>query len=216
MSPSLDILEMDEVTIKVENLSHSFNNGVVFKNVSFSVDKNSPLAITGPNGSGKSTLLKIITGLIRPLNGNVTFTLKGKTLNESDKKNMIGLFAPYVNLYDELSGLENISYFHKLRTKERSDLQALMRKVGLENSAEKPFKSYSSGMKQRLRLAFALSVNPLFLIMDEPTTNLDEEGYEVVSSVIGEQLSKGILIIASNLKSDLRHCVQTINIGDFK
>lgn len=129
---------------------------------------------------------------------------------------MIGLFAPYVNLYDELSGLENISYFHKLRTKERSDLQALMRKVGLENSAEKPFKSYSSGMKQRLRLAFALSVNPLFLIMDEPTTNLDEEGYEVVSSVIGEQLSKGILIIASNLKSDLRHCVQTINIGDFK
>ena len=207
---------MEELKLSAENISHSFNSGTVFRNLSCTVEKDSPLAITGSNGSGKSTLLKIISGLLNPAKGKVTITESGKLRNIHEEKTLISLYAPYINLYDELTGLENLRYFHRLRFSDDTNYSLLLEKVGLKNSADKIYKSYSSGMKQRLRLAFAISGEPKILLMDEPTTNLDEAGSEIVLQVIQEQLNRGILVVASNVSSDLMFCTNKLDIEDYK
>ena len=207
---------MDELKLTAENISHSFNSGVVFKSVSFSVETNSPLAIIGGNGSGKSTLLKIISGLLSPVKGEIGFYISGQTQDIHLNKKLLSLYAPYINLYDELTGIENLRYFHRLRFSEDTDYKALLKKVGLEKSKDKLYKSYSSGMKQRLRLAFAISGETKFLMMDEPTTNLDESGAAIVHDVMKEQVKRGVLIVASNVKSDLAYCNSELNIEDYR
>lgn len=207
---------MQELKFSAENISHSFNSGNIFRNVSFTVDKNSPLAITGSNGSGKSTLLKILSGLLSPVKGKVIISDSEKQIDIQVDKTTVSLYAPYINLYDELTGVENLRYFHRLRFSQDTDYNLLLRKVGIENSAHKLYKSYSSGMKQRLRLAFAISGEPKILLMDEPTTNLDEAGSEIVNNVIQEQLNRGIIIIASNVSSDLKYCKSNLDIEDYK
>jgi heme exporter protein A len=131
-------------------------------------------------------------------------------------KHHIGFVSPYLNLYDEFTALENLQILSSIRTAARQNderIKELLMLVGLWNRRDDVVGTYSSGMKQRLKYAFALLHNPAVLILDEPTSNLDTEGIDVITQIIQEQKKANILIIATNDKEEAHWCEQQIQIG---
>ncbi|UCC78338.1 MAG: ABC transporter ATP-binding protein [Candidatus Zixiibacteriota bacterium] len=197
----------------MRGLAKSYPGRPVFKDINAVVDGGNLLIVTGPNGSGKTTLLRIICGLIRPTRGSATLALNDRELRGIEIRRYIGLVSPDLVLYDELTALENLYFFGNiagLRFSE-TDLENRLRRVGLDKRGNDKVGSYSSGMKQRLKYCLALLRNPELLLLDEPTSNLDDEGKALVSEVIKSH--KGIAVIATNEKSELDYGDQIIRLG---
>jgi heme exporter protein A len=213
---------MSNVSLKCSSLEKSFLNKVIFKNVNLDFVKGDSVAITGRNGSGKSTLLKVLANLIQPNKGKVVVLDDGKEVI-SDKVHMhLGMIAPYINLYDELTAYENLEFFFDLKCKsdkysdKKERIKYLLDKINLYGRRNDDVKNYSSGMKQRVKLAFAIINDPEILLLDEPRTNLDVEGIDLVYKVAEEQKKNGILILATNEPEDTSLCSRIISIEDYK
>jgi heme exporter protein A len=210
------------VSLKCENLEKRFLSKIIFSGVNFTLNTGSSIAVTGRNGSGKSTLLKIISNLIKQNKGKIILTVSGKDITDEKRYEHLGMIAPYINLYDELTAFENLEFFYGLKCEDKGAkykldyISALFEKINLYNRRNDLVKNYSSGMKQRLKLGFAILNEPLVLLMDEPRTNLDREGIDLVYSVAEAQKSRGILIIATNESGDTRLCAETLNVESHK
>jgi heme exporter protein A len=209
------------IELKCDVIGKNFGNKTIFSNLSFNLTTTQSLVVTGRNGTGKSTLLKILAALIKPDFGKYSMSIDGLEIEKKSFYKNIGMLAPYINLYDELTGYENLILFGKLRNpnfkKEDEDrILELLNKVNLYNKRNEFYRNYSTGMKQRLKLAFAIQHYPLILILDEPRTNLDIEGVNIVTEIIEEQKKFGIVIIATNDLDDINLCEEKINIEDFK
>ena len=191
---------------------------LIFKDISFKLNSPQIFGISGPNGSGKSTLVKIIANIISPSSGKLYQNLNGDEIKPEKLHNHIGLVSPYLVLYDEFTAYENLNYFSEIRdisfNKERVD--ELLNKFLLFNRRDDFVKTYSSGMKQRLKFIFALMHSPQLIILDEPTSNLDDEGKEVVYELVKGEGSRNIVIIASNEKTDLSFCDGLIDLKEHK
>lgn len=207
---------MNPLTLKCENLAHSFYGKTLFKNLDLELSSGDSLAITGKNGSGKSTLIKIIANLLHPARGKVTLNAGEKDVPREDFYMHAGMAAPYLNLYDELTGQENLQFFSSLKNGNPSSIEPLLKKANIYDSRNKSVKNYSSGMKQRLKLCFALLNNPQVLLLDEPMTNLDVEGDDFVRSMAADQKERGILIVATNSIDEAALCSKNINVEDFQ
>lgn len=207
---------MNPVTLKCNNLRHSFSGKTLFNDLSFTLSSGSSLAVRGRNGSGKSTLLKIVSNLLQPVSGIILLEVDDKSVPRNDFHRYAGMSAPYISLYDELTGQENLEFFAGLKNVSRANIEPLLKRAGIFDSRNKSLKNYSSGMKQRLKLCFALLNEPQVLILDEPMTNLDSEGNEFVRSIAEEQKQKGILIIATNNPDETELCSETLNVEDFR
>lgn len=190
--------------LSASKIKKVFNRRVIFQNISFSVQRHQTLLVTGKNGSGKSTLVKIVSNVLSPTAGKITVsTPDGK---ETDiHSSQIGLVSPYLQMYDEFSAEENLRYALSIRgtVAETSRIHDLLRKVFLFNRKDDPVRTFSSGMKQRMKYAFALAHKPSILILDEPTSNLDVDGIAMVKQIMSEQQENGILIVATNDLSDV-------------
>ena len=207
---------MSPISIIAQGLSKDFNRSAVFKDISFSLSSPASLSITGRNGAGKSTLSKILAGLLSSTRGTIAYSVHGKQIGIEEFKHYIGFVSPYLNLYDEFTALENLQILSSIRTAARQNderIKELLMLVGLWNRRDDVVGTYSSGMKQRLKYAFALLHNPAVLILDEPTSNLDTEGIDVITQIIQEQKKANILIIATNDKEEAHWCEQQIQIG---
>jgi len=210
------------VSLKCENLEKRFLSKLIFREVNFTLNNGSSIAVTGRNGSGKSTLLKVIANLIKQNKGKIIFTVSGKDITEEKRFEHIGMIAPYINLYDELTAFENLEFFYELKCEDKGTkhkleyIDALLEKINLYNRRNDLVKNFSSGMKQRLKLGFAIINEPLLLLMDEPRTNLDREGIDLVYSVAEAQKSRGILIVATNESEDTRLCAEILNVESHK
>ena len=207
---------MMDVGLTVVGIAKVFSRRAIFRGISFSLKRGDSLAITGRNGSGKSTLVKILCGVLTPTKGRILYTVDGKNLTIDDAKDQLGLVSPYLQLYDEFSGLENLELLSRIRsnnfpTGERA-VDALQL-VGLWDRRKDMVRTYSSGMKQRLKYAFALLHGPAVLLLDEPTSNLDAEGVDVVKRVVESQKSGGILVVATNDAAEARWCAQEVHLG---
>jgi heme exporter protein A len=210
------IYPMSPISIIAQGLSKDFNRSSVFKDISFSLSSPASLSITGRNGAGKSTLSKILAGLLSSTRGTIAYLIQGKQMGIEEFKHHIGFVSPYLNLYDEFTALENLQILSSIRTAARQNderIKELLMLVGLWNRRDDVVGTYSSGMKQRLKYAFALLHNPAVLILDEPTSNLDTEGIDVITQIIQEQKKANILIIATNDKEEAHWCEQQIQIG---
>ena len=211
---------MESLKLQCKDISKNYNGKVIFKNVNFELTENTSLVITGKNGSGKSTLLKVISHLIRLDRGSINLEVGGIKIPREKFFTKIGLFAPYLNLYDELTASENLDFFYDLKIEKKDDkkerIKFLLEKVGLYNRRSDLLRNYSSGMKQRLKLAYAVMGSPALLLMDEPRTNLDEQGIAVVYEFAEEQKKNGILVLATNEKEDTEICNTKLNIEDYK
>ena len=213
---------MNNSSLICTGLSKYFSHRLIFSKIDFSLAQGSSVGITGKNGSGKSTLIKIVAGLISATSGNINFNVANKALEKEDHFKYLGMMSPYLNLYDELTGYENLEFFLNLKSPEKAAkekterINYLLENVGLFKRKNDMYKNYSSGMKQRLKLAFALLNEPKLLLLDEPCANLDTEGIDVVYRFSEEQRKNGMLIVATNESSDLKLCDTLINIDDHK
>ena len=204
------------ITLEVKKLTKSYHYRKIFDGVNFKLGERESLVVTGKNGSGKTTLLRILTGLIRPTRGEVNISLDGKTVTEREKKKFLGYVAPDLNLYDELSAMENLVFLEKIQDLRyvKSDLKRKLEDVGLKDRGDELVSSYSSGMKQRLKYALAMLKEPRILILDEPASNLDQDGVFLLDRIIQRQKEKGILILATNDKKEEKYGSKILNLDE--
>lgn len=181
----------------------------IFENVNLKIKTGDCLAVTGHNGSGKSTLLKIISGILNQTKGKVEYSGNGQNIYKDNFKSYYGFVAPYLNLYEEFHPVEHLKIFSKIRDIpfEQEYYKELLHRFKLFDSRRKLIGEYSSGMKQRMKFVLALQHKPQILFLDEPTSNLDEEGISTVNSIINEFIvEKKIIIMATNEEREKSLC----------
>jgi heme exporter protein A len=199
--------------LTIDGLAKEYPGRPVFSDISAIVESGRRLVITGPNGSGKSTLVRILCAFTRPTQGRISLEIDGKILSHVEIRPYIGLVSPDMVLYDELTAIENLSFFagvagHGIET---GELEERLDNIGLGGRGHDFVGSYSSGMKQRLKYCLALLRGPELLILDEPTANLDDHGKGLVDDIIRSH--KGIAVIATNEKTELAYGDQLIRLG---
>jgi heme exporter protein A len=203
---------MNSITLEAKGISKEFNRRKIFSGVSFSLFHGGSLAITGRNGAGKSTLAKIVCGVLTPTSGTVSFSCNGAVVPMPHIHRYVGFVSPYIHLYDEFTALENLHFIAAIRgvvDPKQEKASALLSRFGIFERARDEVRTYSSGMKQRLKYAAALLHDPVLLVVDEPTSNLDEQGIQTVRAVMEEQKSRGILLVATNDREDTA-CVDQV------
>jgi heme exporter protein A len=166
-----------------------FGRLAVLGGVSGSVAAGEALLVTGRNGSGKSTLLRCLAGLLAPDSGTIDFREDGSPLDAAGRRRRIGLVAPDLAFYGELTVTENLAFFSRLRGLGRERGDELLRRLDLP--PDRPAAALSSGMRQRLRWAWALLHRPRLLLLDEPFQNLDAAGVAIASQLLAEHLAPG-------------------------
>ena len=209
---------MSSYSIQSQNVTKSFWRRLIFNDINFNWSEQGIFGISGPNGSGKSTLVKIIAGLIAPSSGKIIHKNSSGEIIPEKLHNHIGFVSPYLVLYEEFSAWENLIIFSKIRAVPFDEEIVIhyLSQFLLENRRDDLVKTYSSGMKQRLKFVFALMHSPEVLIFDEPTSNLDEAGKKVVYKIVAEEGKNRIVIIASNETKDLELCNEVLYLEKYK
>lgn len=202
------------LSLKIAQLAHEYDEREVFKCVDFSYD-GACLAVTGSNGSGKSTLLRIIAGLLTPTYGELTISMNGNSITHDSLRNITGMVAPDIRLYSELTTRENLDFLLKVRSYRASSdrISEVIELVGLENRADDPLRELSTGLRQRANFAAALVHKPNLLLLDEPSSNLDDDGITMVRSVIERQRELGMVVLATNDPAEAELADARLNIG---
>ena len=209
---------MSKYSLEAIGLAKTFGRRLIFKDLNFKIAETGILGIAGANGSGKSTLVKIIAGIDSPSNGKILHKENNNEIVFEKLHNYIGFVSPYLVLYEEFSAFENLKFFAEIRgvsfNKEKIDY--LLNQFLLYPRKDDLVKTYSSGMKQRLKFIFALMHSPSLIILDEPTSNLDTEGKDSVYKIVESESKNNVVLIASNEESDLRLCTNIIKLAEFK
>ena len=201
--------------LDLENIAIDYAARRVVSGVSLTLRAGETLVVAGANGSGKSSLLRVLCGLQRPSRGVAFYTVAGTRYRPEDAAWLVGWVAPDLQLYRELSALENLAFFAEVRGLRQtpSDHLRLLDAVGLRGRGDDLLATFSSGMTYRLNYAFALLHNPPVLLLDEPTVTLDEHGAALVQRVIERQRSHGITVIATNDPRELRYGDYLLRLG---
>lgn len=201
--------------LHLDNVTKRFGPRPVFSNVCAEVRTGETLVVTGYNGSGKSTLLSVIAGLLPPDQGAVRYLQDGKELDADARRRSIGLVAPDLTFYPELSALENMEFFARVRglAWDPTHAKALLARVGLQGRERDLIGTFSSGMRVRVKYAVALHAEPALLLLDEPTAMLDESGVQIVDGIIQEQQARGILVLATNDPRETRYGDLFLHLG---
>lgn len=204
------------IHVAVHAVTKTFTRGAGVQNVSCDATEHEIVGIAGRNGAGKSTLVRIICGALRPASGSVTVTIDGSKMDPDHLQDYVGLVAPYLALYDEFTPRELFEIIARLRGLEWSDEKStwLLDRVALSHVGDRISHGFSSGMMQRLRLAVAIQHRPPLLMLDEPTSNLDEEGVTLVKDIVDEQQRHGIVFLASNDPRELAWCTKIVNVEE--
>ncbi|MEM1044474.1 MAG: ABC transporter ATP-binding protein [Bacteroidota bacterium] len=203
--------------LEAEGLSQRFGRRVLFRDLGLGLGPGDSLAVTGRNGAGKSTLLQIIAGVLTPTAGSVRLWLDDAEVGPEDRVRQVGFVAPYLQLYDAFSAEENLAFLAQARRlpEASSRIGAVLDRVGLSTRSADLVGTYSSGMKQRARFAAALLADPAVLLLDEPTSNLDEAGRAFVESLAGAHCAAGgLLVVATNVASETALCQRELRVGD--
>jgi len=203
---------MPATSLAFSGLSRRFGRLRVLVDTGGEAASGGVLAVRGPNGCGKSTLLRCLAGLLRPDRGSIRASEEGRELDDQARRFRVGYLAPDVAFYDELSGSENLAFFAALRGLDPARGEALLARLGL--AGERAFHAMSSGMRQRLRWAFALLHEPRILLLDEPFQNLDAEGESAARALLDERLAAGALaVVASPAEVRLPGVTGEIRLG---
>ena len=201
--------------LQVDGLSKRFARQWVFRDLTLHIPSGTRVGVTGPNGAGKSTLLKIISGALPQSLGRITYRSGNTEITRDTLYKYLTFAAPYADLIEELT-LAEAWQFHR---RFKAWLPGVAKWDGFLEAMAYPFDpaiqivAMSSGMKQRLRLAFAVFTRSELLILDEPTSNLDEPGVTWFHSILDAYGGGRTVIIASNVRGDLRTCGQYVELG---
>jgi ABC-type multidrug transport system ATPase subunit len=203
--------------ISLENIGKKFKNEWIFRNLSFEFLKNESIAIIGPNGSGKSTLMQALAGAIPINEGKVTYINEEKFIPDENWHDLLSFSAPYLELIEEFTLAESVNFHIKFKPFQ-NDLTSsdFLQIIDLEKHKNKPVKNFSSGMRQKLKLGLAFYSRTQILLLDEPTSNLDQNGFEWYLHNVEKALKDKIVIVSSNEPKEYPFCEKHLNILDFK
>ena len=182
--------------IELDKVSKKYGKQWIFRHISAVFESGGSYAIIGANGSGKSTLLKLLSGIVSPNEGKVNYILDGKVIEADAIYKQLSYSAPYLDLPEELTMAEMISFHQGLKPLKGITAGELL-KV-LEIPADKEIRDYSSGMKQRVKFALAYYTDSRLLLLDEPTANMDHHWRDWTLSLIKSNEQNRITIICSN------------------
>lgn len=202
--------------INLTGLGKRYNYEWIFRNLTYTFESGTSYAVLGHNGSGKSTLLTIVAGHNLASEGELTYTLGGKTLAPDEAYRHLSLTAPYLELIEEFTLLEMLDFHTRFKPLRQglSNLE-LVDRMGLQKSRHKFVKDFSSGMKQRLKLALAIYSDSKLLLLDEPTTNLDQEGVAWYQEHVAQNRQNRLIIVGSNIQHEYGFCDKQLRISDF-
>jgi ABC-type multidrug transport system ATPase subunit len=209
---------MNNMRIQVTAASKRFNTEWIFSNLNFSFTTGQHYALIGNNGSGKSTLLQIIAGYIGLTKGGIQWiSTSNETIDSTNIFQYISIAAPYLELVEEFTALEQITFHQQFKPLQNGlEPIELLEKIGLRNAAKKQIRNFSSGMKQRLKLALAIFDQAPILLLDEPCSNLDQEGIQTYHQLMQTYAMHKLIIVASNDPQEYQFCSQQLSLSNFK
>jgi len=202
--------------LSIQKLSKAFNQKIVFSNLDLDIASGSRLAITGSNGSGKSTLLKILSGGAIPSSGKIIYRHHGISVREELVFKKVHFVAPYNTVIEELT-LPELFHFHQdLGTLSNyNSYKEWVSQLSYTFQYDHRIKTFSSGMKQRIKLGLVLLDNRPLILLDEPGSNLDSQGKEWFYTLLDKLSPEQTLIIATNDSREQGYCSQVLNIENY-
>ncbi len=203
--------------IHLTKLGKRFNRDWIFRNLDFQFENEKHYAITGPNGSGKSTLLQLISGSAVYNEGKIHYLENEQPFSADKIFQKLSFAAPYLDTIEEMTLTEFFSFHDKMKGwLPGLDTREITYLSSLENAAHKQIRYFSSGMKQRVKLAQAIFSNVPIVLLDEPLTNLDAEGVSLYHRLIEQFCQSRLLIISSNDPNEYSFCHTIIDIKAYK
>ncbi len=201
--------------IILDNAGKRFNRDWIFRNLTITFKEGQRYAITGPNGSGKSTLLQVLSGSMSPSSGKINWHQDAELPHEEVHK-YVSIAAPYLEIIDEMTAAEFLHFHQTFKPLNGTSIKDILEIIGLSHAAEKQIRFYSSGMKQRVKLAQAIFASAPILLLDEPCTNLDTTGYELYHNLIKEYCQNKLVVVSSNDINEYNFCEKVISIMNYK
>lgn len=202
--------------INVSGAGKRFNRDWIFRNFSYQFEQSRHYAITGPNGSGKSTLLQVIAGAIVPSEGLIDFEEGGKKLAPENFFTVLSIAAPYLELIEEMTLTEFLEFHRVFKPFRSISVKNIIAEMDLSAAAGKQIRYFSSGMKQRVKLAQAIFSDTGFVLLDEPTTNLDHKGIALYQRLVNDYCVGRTVIVSSNEPAEYGFCDEIIQMADYK
>ena len=219
------------ILVRLDDAGKRFNRDWIFRHVNHQFETGKSYAITGPNGSGKSTLLQAIAGSLYLSEGKLEYrteeqrnkqlgteeVMKPIVLDPEKVYQQISIAAPYLELVEEMTAKEFLHFHHQFKPLTvLVGIEEILSIIGLEKATDKQIRYFSSGMKQRIKLAQAIFSDAPVLLLDEPCTNLDKPGYELYHSLIDTYAQNKLIVVSSNDAQEMDFCTEKLSILDYK
>jgi len=207
---------MSNIILELKNVTKKYGKKIIIDNLSLSVESGQVYGFLGPNGAGKTTTIKMIVGLISIDKGNIRINGLDVTKKHENAMKNIGAIVENPDLYDYLSGMENILLYARIHSIKKDRINEVIELVDLKLRINDKVKKYSLGMKQRLGLAVALLHNPKLLILDEPTNGLDPAGIKKLRDTLKELAHKEniAVFVSSHMLSEMQLMCDKVAIID--
>lgn len=199
------------------NAGKRYNREWIYRGVALTLSSQNAYAITGPNGSGKSTLLQAIGGMLQLSEGSIQYITGNKQLTNEEVYQQVTFCAPYLDVIEEMTLVEFLQFHNQFKPFLPSlTAKDIITEIGLQSAATKQIRYYSSGMKQRVKLAQAIFSETGMVLLDEPCSNLDANGIELYHSLIQKYCKERLVIVCSNDKVEYSFCNEVISILNYK
>jgi ABC-type multidrug transport system ATPase subunit len=204
--------------IQLADVGKRYNYEWIFRNINYEFTSDSNYVILGANGSGKSTLLQVIAGNLMSSEGSISYLSGQKNIVQEHVFTYLSIATPYLDLFEEFTLEESIEFQKKFKSYYKDmDVKHIIDILQLEKAAGKQLKYFSSGMKQRVRLALAIVSQTPILLLDEPTSNLDKKGIDWYQQLIHQYSEERLIIVCSNQQEqEYSFCDKQLNIEDYK
>lgn len=203
--------------ITLAKIGRRFNREWIFRNIDYTFETAKSYAILGINGSGKSTLLQVISSALMQSDGTISYEIGDKTVEVDQVFQHLALASPYLELIEEFTLLEILDFHFEFKKRLNNVSNAeLVALLNMESSKDKEFKYFSSGMKQRVKLILAFCSDTPMLLLDEPTSNLDEQGIDWYHGLIKRFTTDRMVIVCSNQIHEYQFCQHQLLIADYK
>jgi len=203
------------MNITLHNAGKRFNRDWIFRSLSYTFEAGKKYAITGPNGSGKSTLLQVLGGSMATSDGSIEWQYNGRAILADAVYHHIAIAAPYLEVIEEMTATEFL-VFHSVFKQLVLPAAEILEVIGLSNTSGKQIRNFSSGMRQRIKLAQAIFSDVAVVLLDEPCTNLDAAGYALYHRLVNQYCTNKMVIVSSNDLNEYDFCEERINVMDFK
>lgn len=203
--------------ILLSDAGKRFNHEWIFRYFTYRFKSGNSYAITGHNGSGKSTLLQVIGGSMLMNEGIIEWNYNNKNISTENIYAQVSICAPYLDVIEEMTLREFLQFHQTFKPFVQGiTVEKIIAILGLEKAADKQIRYYSSGMRQRAKLAQCIFSDTPIVLLDEPCTNLDEDGINLYHQLIKDYCSGRLVIVSSNDKTEYSFCNEIIAISDYK